>query len=49
MLTQDVVYSDVKLSLSAGAAPSSKNKHAEAEHADDVTYSEVLVLCPQPR
>ncbi|KAM7421161.1 hypothetical protein PAMA_015359 [Pampus argenteus] len=43
--TADVIYSDVKLTSSREVTPLS-NPYA---HADDVTYSEVVVLRPQPK
>lgn len=46
---QDVVYSDVKLQTSEDVTPSSNDKHTEVTHADDVTYSEVVVLRQQPK
>lgn len=46
VVTQAVVYSHVKIKPSADAASSSSNKRADA---DDVTYSEVLVLYPQSK
>ncbi|XP_031709413.1 nectin-2-like isoform X3 [Anarrhichthys ocellatus] len=42
---EDVVYSDVKLKRSRHSALSSNEKHT----ADDVTYSEVLILRQQPK
>lgn len=49
LCVQDVVYSDVKLKPSRDVTPSSNDKHTEAAHADDVTYSEVIVLRQQPK
>ncbi|XP_076593623.1 uncharacterized protein LOC143324783 isoform X2 [Chaetodon auriga] len=44
---EDVVYSDVKLKSPRDGTPSSNDVHTEIPHADDVTYSEVLVLRQQ--
>ncbi|XP_023128815.1 uncharacterized protein LOC111570341 [Amphiprion ocellaris] len=44
---EDVVYSDIKLSPSRSATPSSKYKHRDTVNAD-VVYSEVAVLRRQP-
>ncbi|XP_041797997.1 T-cell immunoreceptor with Ig and ITIM domains-like isoform X2 [Chelmon rostratus] len=45
---EDVVYSDVKPKSSRNATPSSSDRHTEATGADDVTYSEVVLLRRQP-
>lgn len=42
---QNVVYSDLKIKPSAEAPSSSRNKCADSAPSEDVTYSEVLVLC----
>ncbi|KAE8289012.1 hypothetical protein D5F01_LYC12890 [Larimichthys crocea] len=46
---EDVVYSDVKLKPFRDGTRSSDDKHTESTRADDVTYSEVVVLYRQPK
>ncbi|TMS10551.1 Poliovirus receptor-like protein [Larimichthys crocea] len=46
---EDVVYSDVKLKPFRDGTRSSVDKHTESTRADDVTYSEVVVLYRQPK
>ncbi|XP_047453769.1 nectin-4-like [Mugil cephalus] len=46
---EDVVYSDVKLKPSKEASPASRSKDRDTEHADDVTYSEVVVSRQLPK
>ncbi|XP_044215095.1 uncharacterized protein LOC122987339 [Thunnus albacares] len=46
---EDVVYSDIKFKSSREVTPLSNDKHTETMHADDVTYSEVVILCQQPK
>ncbi|XP_068995147.1 nectin-2-like isoform X1 [Embiotoca jacksoni] len=43
---EDVVYSDV--TPSRKVTPPSNDRHRKMAHADDVTYSEVLVSCQRP-
>ncbi|XP_038565744.1 nectin-2-like [Micropterus salmoides] len=49
VIEEDVVYSDIKLKSSRDATPSFNDKHTETARADDVTYSEVVVLRQQPK